>query len=115
MPDDRLRLVFTCCRPALSAASRVALCLRVVFWFESGEIARCFLVSRPTMQARITRAKKKISQAGIPYRVPRTHDLPDRMPAVLDTVHLLYTAGHSAPGGPDLVRLDLTSRTVDLA
>lgn len=115
MPDDRLRLVFTCCHPALDPDARVALTLRLVCGLASDEIARCFLVSRPTMQARITRAKRKIARARIPYRIPREDDLPERLTVVLDTVHLVYTAGYSATSGPDLVRGDLTRRAVGLA
>lgn len=115
MPDDVLRLVFTCCHPALTPDARVALTLRLVCGLDSDEVARCFLISRSTMQARITRAKKKIRQARIPYRVPRTADLPARLDAVLDTIHLLYTAGHTASAGPALVRDDLTAQAVRLA
>lgn len=115
MPDDELRLVFTCCHPALTPDARVALTLRLVCGLDSDEIARCFLVNRATMQARITRAKKKIRQAGIPYRIPRAADLPARLDAVLDTIHLLYTAGHTVSAGPVLVRDDLTRQAVRLA
>lgn len=115
MPDDRMRLIFTCCHPALDPDTRVALTLRLVCGLESAEVARCFLVSRATMQARITRAKKKIAQAGVPYAVPRQRDLPERLTAVLDTIHLLYTAGHVATSGPDLVRDDLADRGLTLA
>jgi RNA polymerase sigma-70 factor (ECF subfamily) len=115
MPDDTLRLVFTCAHPALAPDARVALTLRLVCGLQSEAIAGCFLVSRPTMQARITRAKKKITHAGIPYRVPQAADLPGRLDAVLDTLHLLYTAGHAAGAGPALARQDLTQQAVRLA
>ncbi|WP_222853869.1 RNA polymerase sigma factor [Fodinicola acaciae] len=108
--DDRLRLVFTCCHPALAAEARVALTLRMVCGLTTAEIARAFLVSEPTMAARVTRAKKKIAAAGIPYRVPADHDLPDRLDGVLSVVHLVFTTGHVAPVRPDLVE-----RALDLA
>ncbi len=115
IPDDRLRLVFTCCHPALAREAQVALTLRLVCGLTTGEIARAFLVSEPTMAARVTRAKKKISGAGIPYRVPGSAQLPERLDAVLTVVHLVFTTGHTAPGGADLVRADLVERAVDLA
>ncbi len=114
IPDDRLRLIFTCCHPALSTEAKVALTLRLVCGVSTGDIARAFLVSEPTMAARVTRAKKKISAARIPYRVPQAHDLPDRLDAVLTTIHLLYTTGHTAPSGEELVRGDLVQRALDL-
>jgi len=112
--DDRLRLIFTCCHPALSREAQVALTLRLVCGVSTGDIARAFLVSEPTMAARLTRAKKKISAARIPYRVPEAHELPDRLDAVLSVVHLLYTTGHTAPSGEQLVRGDLVQRALDL-
>lgn len=115
IPDDRLRLVFTCCHPALAREAQVALTLRLVCGLTTAEIARGFLVSEPTMAARITRAKKKIATARIPYRVPPAHDLPDRLDAVLTVVHLLYTTGHTAPQGDTLVRAELVERALDLA
>ncbi len=115
IPDDRLRLVFTCCHPALAREAQVALTLRLVCGLTTAEIARGFLVSEPTMAARITRAKKKIAAARIPYRVPPAHDLPDRLDAVLTVVHLLYTTGHTAPQGDTLVRAELVERALDLA
>ncbi|MET9270596.1 DUF6596 domain-containing protein [Kribbella sp. NPDC003557] len=114
-PDDRLRLVFTCCHPALSQEARIALTLRLVCGLSSAEIARAFLVKEATMQARITRAKQKISRSGIPYRIPRATDLPERIGAVLDVVHLVYAAGHTAADGDRLTRTDLGRRGVDLA
>jgi RNA polymerase sigma factor (sigma-70 family) len=113
-PDDRLRLVFTCCHPALAAEAQVALALRLLCGLSTAEVARAFLVSEPTMAARITRAKKKISQARIPYRVPAAAELPERVDAVLAALHLLFTTGHTAPGGDRLVRHDLVGRALDL-
>jgi RNA polymerase sigma-70 factor (ECF subfamily) len=115
IPDDRLRLIFTCCHPALAREAQVALTLRLVCGLTTSEIARAFLVSEPTMAARITRAKKKITLARIPYRVPPAHELPDRLDAVLTVAHLLYTTGHTAPAGDQLVRTDLVERSLDLA
>jgi RNA polymerase sigma-70 factor, ECF subfamily len=113
--DDRLRLVFTCCHPALAREAQVALTLRLVCGLTTAEIAQAFLVPEPTMAARVTRAKKKIAAARIPYRVPGPAELPDRLDAVLTVVHLLYTTGHTAPAGPDLVRADLVERALGLA
>jgi RNA polymerase sigma-70 factor (ECF subfamily) len=115
LPDDRLRLIFTCCHPALASEAQVALTLRLVCGLTTPEIARAFLVSEPTMAARITRAKKKIALARIPYRVPPAHELPDRLDAVLTVTHLLYTTGHTAPTGDQLVRAELVERSLDLA
>jgi len=115
IPDDRLRLVFTCCHPALAREAQVALTLRLVCGLTTAEIARAFLVSEPTMAARVTRAKKKISAARITYRVPGAAELPDRLDAVLTVVHLLYTTGHTAPAGENLVRADLVDRAIGLA
>ncbi|MGH8892596.1 MAG: RNA polymerase sigma factor [Actinomycetes bacterium] len=114
IPDDRLRLVFTCCHPALAREAQVALTLRLVCGLTTDEIARAFLVSEPTMAARVTRAKKKISAARIPYRVPGSTELPERLDAVLTVVHLAFTTGHTAPSGPRLLRQDLATRAVDL-
>ena len=115
IPDDRLRLVFTCCHPALAREAQVALTLRLVCGVTTAEIAQAFLVSEPTMAARVTRAKKKISAARIAYRVPGEAELPDRLDAVLTVVHLLFTTGHTAPAGPRLVRADLVDRAIGLA
>jgi RNA polymerase sigma-70 factor (ECF subfamily) len=115
IPDDRLRLIFTCCHPALAREAQVALTLRLVCGLTTVEIAQAFLVSEPTMAARVTRAKKKISAARIAYRVPPPAELPDRLDAVLTVVHLLYTTGHTAPGGANLVRADLVDRAMGLA
>jgi RNA polymerase sigma-70 factor, ECF subfamily len=115
IPDDRLRLVFTCCHPALAREAQVALTLRLVCGLATAEIARAFLVPEATMAARVTRAKKKISAARIPYRVPGPAELPDRLDAVLTVIHLLYTTGHTAPTGPELVRAELVDRAIGLA
>ena len=113
--DDRLRLIFTCCHPALAREAQVALTLRLVCGLTTAEIAGAFLVSETTMAARVTRAKKKISAARIAYRVPPSSELPDRLDAVLTVIHLLYTTGHTAPMGADLVRADLVDRAIALA
>jgi RNA polymerase sigma factor (sigma-70 family) len=115
IPDDRLRLIFTCCHPAIAPEAQVALTLRLLCGLTTAEVARSFLVSEPTMAARLTRAKKKIAIARIPYRVPPPAELPDRIDAVLTVVHLLYTTGHTAPAGATLVRDDLATRAIDLA
>ena len=114
-PDDRLRLICTCCHPALSQPAQVALTLRLVCGLTTAEVAHAFLVSEPTMAARITRAKRKISAARIPYRVPPPSELPARIGSVLTVVHLLFTTGHTAPTGGELVRVDLVERAIDLA
>ncbi|MBL7488631.1 RNA polymerase sigma factor [Frankia sp. AgB1.9] len=113
--DDRLRLIFICCHPALAPEARVALTLRLLCGLTTVEVARAFLVAETTMAARITRAKKKITAARIPYRLPPAQELPERVDAVLTVVHLLFTTGHTAPAGADLVRRDLVERAVDLA
>jgi RNA polymerase sigma factor (sigma-70 family) len=113
--DDRLRLIFTCCHPTLAIEAQVALTLRLLCGLSTGEVARSFLVSEPTMAARITRAKKKIGAARVPYRVPPATELPERVQAVLAVVYLLFTTGHTAPAGADLVRRDLVERALDLA
>jgi RNA polymerase sigma-70 factor, ECF subfamily len=113
--DDRLRLIFTCCHPALAREAQVALTLRLVCGLSTGDIARAFLVTEPTMAARVTRAKKKISAARIAYRVPDAAELPDRLDAVLTVMHLVFTTGHTAPSGPALVRDDLVDRAISLA
>ncbi|MER7276466.1 DUF6596 domain-containing protein [Dactylosporangium sp. NPDC000244] len=114
-PDDRLRLVFTCCHPALAREAQLALTLRLVCGLTTAEIARAFLVSESTMAARVTRAKKKIAAARIPYRVPEASELPERLDAVLTVVHLVFTTGHTAPAGDTLLRPDLVERALDLA
>ncbi len=115
VPDERLRLIFTCCHPALAQDAQLALTLRLVCGVATADIARLFLVPEPTVAARITRAKKKISTARIPYRVPRPAELPDRLRAVLAVIHLLFTTGHTAPSGGSLVRADLVDRAMHLA
>ncbi|MEV4177485.1 sigma-70 family RNA polymerase sigma factor [Nonomuraea sp. NPDC049709] len=113
--DDRLRLIFTCCHPALSRDAQVALTLRLVCGLSTAEVARAFLVQESAMAARITRAKKKISAARIPYRVPARTDLPERVSAVLDVVHLVFTTGYTAPAGAQLVRQYLVDGAIHLA
>jgi len=115
IPDDRLRLIFTCCHPTLAQRAQVALTLRLLCGLSTAEVARAFLVSEATMAARITRAKRKITAAGIPYRVPAAGELPERVDAVLEVAYLLYTTGHTAPTGADLTRRDLVERALDLA
>ena len=108
-------LVFTCCHPALGTDAQVALSLRLLCGLSTAEVARAFLVSEPTMAARITRAKKKIAAARIPYRVPPRAELTERVDAVLTVVHLLFSTGYAAPTGDVLMRADLVDRTLDLA
>ncbi|HYJ69898.1 MAG TPA: sigma-70 family RNA polymerase sigma factor [Nocardioidaceae bacterium] len=112
--DDRLRLIFTCCHPALAPAARVALTLRLLGGLGTAEIARAFLVSESTMAQRIVRAKGKIRDARIPYRVPREPDLPDRLQAVLAVVYLIYNEGHTASTGDQLDRADLGAEAIRL-
>jgi len=115
IPDDRLRLIFTCCHPALAVEAQVALTLRLVCGLSTAEVARAFLVPEATMAARLTRAKKKIAAAHIPYRVPTAPELHDRVDGVLAAVYLVYTTGHTAPSGADLMRRDLAERGLELA
>jgi len=115
IPDDRLRLIFTCCHPALAFEARVALTLRLLCGLSTAEVARAFLVPEATMAARITRAKKKIAAAHIPYRVPAASELHERVDGVLAVVYLVYTTGHTAPSGADLMRRDLAERGLELA
>jgi RNA polymerase sigma-70 factor (ECF subfamily) len=113
--DDRLRLMFTCCHPALSLEARVALTLRTLAGLTTAEIARAFLASEPTMAKRLVRAKQKIQNAGIPYRVPPAHLLPERVPGVLGVLYLLFNEGYSATAGADLVRQNLCAEAIRLA
>jgi RNA polymerase sigma-70 factor (ECF subfamily) len=112
--DDRLRLIFTCCHPALAAEARVALTLRTLGGLKTPEIAAAFLVSPATMSQRLSRAKAKIRDARIPYRVPRDADLPDRLSGVLSTVYLIFNEGYSASSGDSLVRAELCSEAIRL-
>ena len=112
--DDRLRLIFICCHPALAPEARVALTLRLLGGLTVPEIAAAFLVSETTMGQRITRAKKKIAAANIPYRVPATEDLPTRLSAVLAVLYLVFNEGYLATSGADPVRVDLTAEAIRL-
>jgi RNA polymerase sigma factor (sigma-70 family) len=114
IPDERLRLIFLCCHPALSQEAQLALTLRLVCGLSTRDTARAFLVSESTMAARLTRAKKKISLARIPFRVPPPEQLPDRARGVLGVIHLLFTAGHTAPSGESLMRVDLVDQALRL-
>ena len=112
--DDRLRLIFTCCHPALAMPARVALTLRTLGGLTTGEIARGFLVAEPTMGKRIVRAKRKIAEAHIPYRVPPDEELPDRLRGVMRVVYLIFNEGYSATGGDRLVREELCDEAIRL-
>ena len=112
--DDQLRLIFTCCHPALGPDARTALTLRLLGGLEVPEIARAYLVPEATVAQRIVRAKKKIRDAGIPYRVPAEHELPDRLPPVLTVLYLMFNEGYAATAGP-LIRTDLCAEAIRLA
>jgi len=114
IPDDRLRLIFTCCHPALAPEAQVALTLRTLGGLETDEIARAFLVPATTMAQRLVRAKRKIRDAGIPYAVPDTHDMPARLDAVLTVLYLIFNEGYAATRGKALVRTDLCAEAIRL-
>ena len=115
MADDRLRLLFTCCHPALSAEAQIALTLRLITGLTTPQVARAFWVAEATMAQRLVRAKRKISTANIPYRVPGPHELPERLAGVLRVVYLVFREGYTPSGGDDLVRVDLCDEAIRLA
>jgi RNA polymerase sigma-70 factor (ECF subfamily) len=115
IPDDRLRLIFTCCHPALAHEAQVALTLRSLCGLETDEIARAFLVPTVTMAQRLVRAKRKIRDAGIPYAVPETNELAERLDAVLTVIYLVFNEGYAATRGGPLVRTDLCAEAIRLA
>jgi RNA polymerase sigma-70 factor (ECF subfamily) len=115
IPDDRLRLIFTCCHPALALEAQVALTLRTLVGLETDEIARAFVVPVATMAQRLVRAKRKIGDAGIPYVVPETSEMPERLHAVLTVVYLVFTEGYAATRGASMLRTDLSAEAIRLA
>ena len=114
IPDDQLRLIFTCCHPALAPEAQIALSLRVLCGLTTAEIARAFLVPEATVAQRIVRAKRKIEEAGIPYQVPDRSKMPERLDVVLNVIYLVFTEGYSATSGDDLIRTDLCSEAIRL-